>query len=105
MRPLLRLTAVALTSALALGLGANSSQLSRAADEDKTDDKIQELVGKPAPDLQADFSINPKTLKLSDFKGKVVLLDFWAAWSNPCVATFPHLREWQRDYWRDGLVV
>jgi hypothetical protein len=38
----------------------------------------QGLVGKPAPDLQGDFAVNGKPVHLSDLKGKVVLLDFWA---------------------------
>ena len=42
---------------------------------------------------------------LNQYKGQVVLLDFWAVWCGPCIATFPHLREWQEKYSARGLVI
>ena len=63
------------------------------------------LIGKPAPDLQGDFAVNGEPTRISDMKGKVVLLDFWAVWCGPCVSTFPRLRAWHDKYKDQGLVI
>ncbi|MGB7070061.1 MAG: TlpA disulfide reductase family protein [Pyrinomonadaceae bacterium] len=64
------------------------------------------LLGESAPELKnVDqwFPGVPQTL--TELRGKVVLLDFWATWCMPCIEAFPHLREWQRDFANDGLVI
>lgn len=55
-----------------------------------------------APDLSFK-DINGKTIRLSDFKGKVVLLNFWATWCVPCRTEIPDLVKKQREYRRQGL--
>ena len=46
-----------------------------------------------------------RTVRLADFKGKVVLLNFWATWCPPCRAEIPELIKWQRQYRSEGLQV
>jgi thiol-disulfide isomerase/thioredoxin len=45
------------------------------------------------------------TLDLGAYKGKVVYLDFWASWCNPCRQSFPWMNELQNTYRGKGLVV
>lgn len=56
------------------------------------------VVGKPAPELDFIWSTDPAVRKLADLRGKVVVLDFWATWCGPCIATFPQIRELVAHY-------
>jgi thiol-disulfide isomerase/thioredoxin len=70
--------------------------------------KLKELVGKDAASLELgkiDAWVNGAPLTDADLKGKVVFLDFWAVWCGPCIATFPHLKEWNEKYADKGLVM
>ena len=48
---------------------------------------------------------NGRSFRLSDYRGKVVLLNFWATWCPPCRAEIPDLIKWQRTYRGRGLQV
>jgi peroxiredoxin len=58
--------------------------------------------------VASDFSLQDmsgKTVKLSDYKGKVVLLEFWATWCPPCRASVPGLQKLHMAYKDKGLVL
>lgn len=53
-------------------------------------------AGTPAPDLELPGQV--QTVKLSEYLGKVVYLDFWASWCGPCRQSFPWMNTMQEKY-------
>jgi cytochrome c biogenesis protein CcmG, thiol:disulfide interchange protein DsbE len=49
--------------------------------------------------------LDGREIRLSSYRGKVVLLNFWATWCAPCIAEIPRFAQWQRDYGERGLQV
>jgi cytochrome c biogenesis protein CcmG/thiol:disulfide interchange protein DsbE len=86
---------VASHDAVAAGLAVEEEQNGAACMADakpaKLDFNIKDLEG--------------KDVALSSFKGKVILLNFWATWCGPCKAEVPAFVELQNAYGKDGLVV
>ena len=64
-----------------------------------------ERVGAPAPDFTCERCLNHAPFKLSDLRGKVVLVDFWEYTCINCIRTFPYLRRWDQLYRPLGLVI
>jgi peroxiredoxin len=59
---------------------------------------------KPAPDFVLKDS-SGKTVKLKNYKGKVLLLDFWATWCHGCKEEIPWFSEFEKVYGKKGLAV
>lgn len=59
---------------------------------------------KAAPDFVLKDS-NGNPVKLSDYKGKVVLLNFWATWCGPCALEIPWFMEFEQQYKSQGFAV
>jgi peroxiredoxin len=61
-------------------------------------------VGDSAPEFSV-VSDSGKTLTQKDFGGKLLVLNFWAAWCGPCVQEVPSLEAFQKEYGPKGVVV
>jgi len=59
---------------------------------------------KPAPDFELKDA-NGKTVSLADYRGKVVLLNFWATWCGPCKVEIPWFVEFEQKYKDRGFAV
>lgn len=85
---------------------ANVDQMLASIDQQKhAQEAEQSVIGKPAPELHFTWSNRPGLKKLSDLKGKVVVLDFWATWCGPCIASFPQMRELVDHYKGTDVVI
>ena len=88
-------SACALALSALLVLGCSST---RAASVKPVKDR------KPAPDFELKDSMG-KTVRLSDYKGKVVLLNFWATWCGPCKIEIPWFVEFEQKHKDQGFAV
>lgn len=79
--------------ALVIGLLANVSAQAKAP-----------AIGAVAPDFTLHSSFG-KNLKLSEYRGQVVMINFWATWCAPCRQELPQLNRLHERYRRDGFVL
>ena len=100
--------------ALALGLIWLAPGIGDHAEEASPDGTITEYpgepddaqaTGKPAPLHFTLKDMNGADVTLASFKGKVILLNFWATWCGPCKAEIPSLVELQEQYGNDLVVL
>jgi cytochrome c biogenesis protein CcmG/thiol:disulfide interchange protein DsbE len=92
---------VVITAMLVFGRKRNSHSANAAAGG-----KIVEgsFKGKAAPDFALQ-TLDGQTLKLSDLRGKAVVLNFWATWCTPCKAEMPWFVDFQKQYGGQGLQI
>lgn len=65
---------------------------------------VPPVLPRPAPKLSAK-TLDGKTITLEDYKGKVVLVDFWATWCKPCIEAMPEIDKLHKELGSKGFVV
>lgn len=74
-----------------------------AAKEKLIEDLKNKMIIEPAPDFSLK-DLNGNEVSLDQFKGKIIILDFWATWCGPCLASFPGMRDAVEKYKNDDNV-
>lgn len=75
---------------LLLILSAAYLEQAKAAPSKRPVLNIDTILNKPAPDFHLK-DVNGKTVSLADYKGKTLIIDFWATWCEPCLMSFPSI--------------
>ena len=71
----------------------------------KRESKATLLEGKPVPDFSIQGYNEGETFEIKNYKGKVVMLDFWATWCKPCWKAIPSLIKMQEDLHKKGFAI
>ena len=83
-------------------------ELFTAAQQKWAEDRLKVLMEQTRQQTTVDFTfpdVEGKPVSLSDYRGKVVLVDIWATWCSPCRAELPHLKKLEEEMENTDLVV
>ncbi len=72
---------------------------------DRLDMMKGNFLNKPAPDFSVQNPTTSKAITMADYKGQVIVLDFWATWCGPCRKAMPHLDGLSKKWKGKGLIV
>jgi cytochrome c biogenesis protein CcmG, thiol:disulfide interchange protein DsbE len=89
---------VALVALLGYGLASNEP-------DRKVENALAAGGREPASDINLPRLSESGTASLSDYRGRVVVLNFWASWCDPCRAESPLLQRWHRRLAKEGATV
>lgn len=89
--------AITLVAAMGLLLGIFSGPTASNAATRRA-----QMVGRLAPNFSR-VDLSHKKVSLSSYRGKVVLLNFWATWCAPCLVEVPRFAEWQKELGGEGF--
>lgn len=93
---------VALALVVMVGYGIHNAH---KAPSQRANFGVSNVKGREAPDFELVDVATGKNVKLSDYRGKAVLLNFWATWCPPCKVEIPWFIDLQKQYSSDGLVI
>jgi len=83
-------------------LGLLASSVLGAADASPPREKLG--AGGLAPEFSS-YDLAEQEVRIADYRGKVLILDFWATWCSPCIASMPHTSEVAAKFADQGVVV
>ncbi len=98
-----KIAIIVLTVAALIGVTVYADRATRLSTNHKVALRA-DAQGKPAPEIRLK-DLNGKEVSLADYKGQVVLLNFWATWCDPCRVEIPWLIDLQAKYASRGFTV